>query len=113
LHGSSGTPTRYLIWLVHQSGLPQFEAGVDEITYLKIACPSCTGRVEFPLPMRGQIIACPHCSLSLVLDLPGSPPALPPPANLYQRLRALNNLPPPPVIISLPKAFRQPPRSQS
>jgi hypothetical protein len=42
--------------------------------------------------MRGQIINCPHCTLSLVLEVPGMPPQTPPPANLYQRLRALNNL---------------------
>jgi hypothetical protein len=62
-------------------------------TYVKIACPSCSDHVEFPLEMRGQIISCPHCSLSMVLELPGV--AQPPPhANLYQRLRALNNLDP-------------------
>jgi len=61
-------------------------------TYVKIACPSCSEHVEFPLEMRGQIINCPHCTLSLVLEVPGMPPQTPPPANLYQRLRALNNL---------------------
>jgi DNA-directed RNA polymerase subunit RPC12/RpoP len=66
-------------------------------TYVKIACPSCSEHVEFPLEMRGHIIACPHCTLSIVLELPGLQPQTPPPANLYQRLRALNNLNPPPA----------------
>jgi hypothetical protein len=100
-------PVRVGILLVRQCGLPQLDFGVDEITYLKIACQSCRGHVEFPVPMRGQIIACPHCTLSLLLDLPGGITS--PPANLYQRLRALNNLPPPLVTIPLPEAFRQPP----
>jgi len=86
---------------------------VDEISYLKIACPSCEGHVEFPAPMRGQVINCPHCTLSLVLDLPGSRPATPPAGNLYQRLRALNNLPSQPAAIGLPEAFRQQPDNRS
>jgi hypothetical protein len=47
---------------------------------LKIACPSCAGHVEFPAEMRGQIINCPHCGLSVVLELPGAParPLAPP-----------------------------------
>jgi DNA-directed RNA polymerase subunit RPC12/RpoP len=71
-------------------------------TYVKIACPSCSEHVEFPLEMRGHIINCPHCSLSMVLELPGGQPQTPPPANLYQRLRALNNLKPNPVPITPP-----------
>jgi DNA-directed RNA polymerase subunit RPC12/RpoP len=50
---------------------------------LKIACPSCAGHVEFPAEMRGQIIDCPHCGLSVLLELPGTtarPVAPPPPA---------------------------------
>jgi hypothetical protein len=43
-----------------------------EIQSLKIACPSCAGHVEFPSEMRGQIINCPHCGLSMALDLPGT-----------------------------------------
>jgi sarcosine oxidase delta subunit len=39
---------------------------------LKIACPSCAGHVEFPAEMRGQIINCPHCDLSVLLELPGA-----------------------------------------
>ena len=70
---------------------------MGEVTYVKIACPSCSEHVEFPLEMRGHIINCPHCSLSMVLELPGAPQT-PPPANLYQRLRALNNLEPKPII---------------
>jgi DNA-directed RNA polymerase subunit RPC12/RpoP len=66
---------------------------MGETTYVKIACPSCSEHVEFPLEMRGHIVNCPHCSLSLILELPGLQPQ-PPPANLYQRLRALNNLNP-------------------
>ena len=41
---------------------------------LKIACPSCAEHVEFPAEMRGQIINCPHCGLSMTLVLPGAPP---------------------------------------
>ena len=75
------------------------------ITYIKIACPSCTDHIEFPMEMRGEIINCPHCSLSLKLELPGTQSESPPPANLYQRLRALNNLPQKSVPIRLPEAF--------
>jgi hypothetical protein len=80
-------------------------ARMGETTYVKIACPSCSEHVEFPLEMRGHIINCPHCTLSMVLELPGAPQT-PPPANLYQRLRALNNLHPKPVAINLPEPFR-------
>jgi hypothetical protein len=38
---------------------------------LKIACPNCSGHVEFPAEMQGQIINCPHCSLSMPLELRG------------------------------------------
>jgi len=64
--------------------------------------------------MRGQIINCPHCTLSLALEL-ASAPAAPSPApalpsgNLYQRLRALNNLSPKANPIELPEAFNQNP----
>jgi len=81
---------------------------MGETTYVKIGCPSCSEHVEFPLEMRGHIINCPHCSLSMVLELPGAPQT-PPPANLYQRLRALNNLNAKPVEISLPAAFMENP----
>jgi hypothetical protein len=53
---------------------------------LKIACPTCAGHVEFAAEMRGQIIDCPHCGLSVVLELPGAtakpvaPPPMPPAA---------------------------------
>ncbi len=78
---------------------------VAETIYIKIACPSCTEHVEFPLEMRGEITNCPHCTLSLKLELPGAQPEPPPPANLYQRLRALNNLPQKSAPIPLPEAF--------
>ena len=76
-----------------------------ETIYLKIACPSCKDHIEFPLEMRGEIINCPHCSLSITLELPGAQSDSPPPANLYQRLRALNNLPPKPAPIHSPMSF--------
>jgi DNA-directed RNA polymerase subunit RPC12/RpoP len=41
---------------------------------LKIVCPNCSGHVEFPAEMHGQIINCPHCDLSLLLQVPGIPP---------------------------------------
>jgi hypothetical protein len=88
---------------------------MGESTYVKIACPSCSEHVEFPLEMRGIIVNCPHCTLSLVLDLPGTPsptPPTPPPASLYQRLRALNHLEPKPIAINLTESFTQPPRSR-
>jgi hypothetical protein len=48
--------------------------------------------------MRGQVINCPHCTLSLTLELPReqpqAPPQSPPVGNMYQRLRALNGLKP-------------------
>jgi DNA-directed RNA polymerase subunit RPC12/RpoP len=65
---------------------------MGETSYVKIACPSCSEHLEFPMEMRGHVINCPHCSLSLVLELPGMQPQTPPPANLYERLRALNNI---------------------
>lgn len=37
---------------------------------LKIACPSCGGHIEFPVDMHGQVIPCPHCSLSVALQVP-------------------------------------------
>ena len=67
---------------------------MSEIIYLKIACPSCANNIEFPKEMRGQIANCPHCSLSITLELPGEPPPTPPSGNMYQRLRALNGLKP-------------------
>jgi hypothetical protein len=85
---------------------------VDEITYLKIACPSCEGHVEFPQQMRGQVVSCPHCSLGLHLELASTASPALPPGNLYQRLRALNNLPPKPITINLPEAFLQRPDPQ-
>ncbi|HAO78511.1 MAG TPA: hypothetical protein DCQ92_05945 [Verrucomicrobia subdivision 3 bacterium] len=42
-----------------------------EIQSLKIACPSCAGHIEFPVDMHGQVINCPHCSLSVPLTIPG------------------------------------------
>jgi hypothetical protein len=75
---------------------------MDETTYIKIACPSCTDHVEFPVEMRGQIISCPHCSLSMALEVPGSQPEKPPSANLYQRLRALNRLDSKPMTTDQP-----------
>jgi hypothetical protein len=56
---------------------------------LKIACPSCAGHVEFPAEMRGQIINCPHCDLSVLLELPGSitRPTAPPPAPAAPQMR--------------------------
>ena len=67
---------------------------MSEITYLKIACPSCSNNIEFPKEMRGQVNNCPHCSLSITLELPGEQPQTPPSGNMYQRLRALNGLKP-------------------
>lgn len=87
------------------------EARMGETAFVKIACPSCSEHVEFPLEMRGHIINCPHCSLSMVLELPGAPQS-PPPANLYQRLRALNNLDPKTAVITQPEAFTQNPQSR-
>ena len=92
--------------------MSQFQIGMDEFIYLKVACPSCTGHVEFPSQMRGHVINCPHCTLSMALELPGTPPPTPPQANLYQRLRALNDLPATPITINLPEAFRQQPESR-
>jgi hypothetical protein len=42
----------------------------------------------------------------MVLELPGAAQS-PPPANLYQRLRALNNLEAKPVTINPPPSFPQ------
>jgi len=78
---------------------------MGEPIYLKIACPTCTGHIEFPAEMRGQIINCPHCSLSMALVLPGGPSEASPPGNLYQRLRALNAVNSKPVPINLPEGF--------
>ena len=75
---------------------------MGDTNYVKIACPSCSEHVEFPLEMRGHIISCPHCTLSMVLELPGAAQS-PPPANLYQRLRALNNLEAKPIVITHPQ----------
>jgi hypothetical protein len=86
---------------------------MDETTYLKVACPSCSGHIEFPSLMRGQVINCPHCTLSMILELAGAAASAPPPANLYQRLRALNNLPPPARPLGLPAAFLPPPEGQT
>jgi len=49
----------------------------------------------------------------MTLELAGSPPPAPPPANLYQRLRALNNLPPPARPFSLSAALLQPPEGRT
>ena len=92
--------------LVSGLGSSQPKSDMGETIYLKIACPTCTGHIEFPAEMRGQIINCPHCSLSMALDLRSGPSETPPPGNLYQRLRALNNVNSPPVPINLPEGFR-------
>jgi DNA-directed RNA polymerase subunit RPC12/RpoP len=97
--------------LVSKAGFAQLKVCMDEPVYVKIACASCSEHVEFPLEMRGHIINCPHCTLSLVLELPGAPQT-PPPANLYQRLRALNGLDAKPVDINLPPAFMQNPQAR-
>jgi hypothetical protein len=55
---------------------------------LKIACPNCSGHVEFPAEMHGQIINCPHCDLSLALNVPGYQPALPPTLPPYEKPRS-------------------------
>lgn len=47
------------IWL--QSRLP------PSIEFEKMACPSCGGRVKFPLNRLGQKIACPICKSNLTL----------------------------------------------
>ena len=70
------------------------ESGMSETIYLKIACPSCSNNIEFPKEMRGQVTNCPHCSLSITLELPQEQPQSPPVGNMYQRLRALNGLKP-------------------
>jgi hypothetical protein len=98
-------------WLALKSGLTQLKVCMGEPTYVKIACTSCSEHVEFPLEMRGHIVSCPHCSLSLVLELPGVPQS-PPPGNLYQRLRALNGLDAKPVVINSPPAFTQNPQAR-
>jgi DNA-directed RNA polymerase subunit RPC12/RpoP len=86
---------------------------MDETTYLKISCTSCSEHVEFPSEMRMQIVPCPHCNFSLLLDMPEPPPlSAAPVQNLYQRLRALKDLEQKPLDISLPEAFTKPPDSQ-
>src|SRR5208282_558215 len=45
---------------------------------IKIACPSCNGHIEFASDMIGQVINCPHCSLSVALRIPGSVADVPP-----------------------------------
>ena len=45
---------------------------------LKIACASCGGHIEFPSGMAGQVIPCPHCTLSVALNIPGQSPHSPP-----------------------------------
>jgi len=67
---------------------------------LKIACPSCTGHVEFPSEMRGQIINCPHCGLSMSLDLPGAPPqqSQPPPIAVTPQIQTAAVQSAPPVL---------------
>jgi hypothetical protein len=47
----------------------------------------------------------------MVLELPGAPQP-PPHANLYQRLRALNNLEAKPIIINPPPEFMQNPQAR-
>jgi DNA-directed RNA polymerase subunit RPC12/RpoP len=75
------------------------ENGMSEIIYLKIACPSCSNNIEFPKEMRGQIIDCPHCSSSITLELPQEQLQPPPVGNMYQRLRALNDLKPKNLVL--------------
>jgi len=99
-------------WLVTQPGWSHTEIHMAETVYLKIACPSCQEHIEFPVEMRGHVINCPHCSLSMALELPGTQPETPPHANIYQRLRALNNLNPKPAVINLPEAFTKRPESR-
>lgn len=38
----------------------------------KIACHACGGHIEFPDTLSGQIINCPHCSLSVALAVPNA-----------------------------------------
>lgn len=38
---------------------------------LKIKCTQCQQNIAFPVNMHGQIIPCPHCGLSVCLQVPG------------------------------------------
>jgi len=44
---------------------------MNEAVTFKIACPNCQGRIEFPKEMHGQTIPCPHCDLTVVLQVLG------------------------------------------
>lgn len=39
-----------------------------QIGYLKMACPSCGGKIKFQSANMGQDIACPHCQLAVTLQ---------------------------------------------
>lgn len=38
--------------------------------YVKIACPNCGGRIEFPVHAAGAEVPCPHCAKPIQLTLP-------------------------------------------
>jgi predicted RNA-binding Zn-ribbon protein involved in translation (DUF1610 family) len=40
----------------------------DSETYLKCACQSCAGHIEFPSHAAGTSIACPHCGAETILE---------------------------------------------
>jgi hypothetical protein len=43
---------------------------VDYVRFLKIPCPACGGRIEFPTNIFGEQISCPHCQDSITLQKP-------------------------------------------
>lgn len=55
---------------------------------LKIKCQNCQQNIEFPDSMMGQIINCPHCDLSVALNIPGyapPKPTVPPPTKSFDQ----------------------------
>jgi len=39
------------------------------MNYHKINCPSCSGRIEFPVHAAGELIDCPHCQKPVRLEI--------------------------------------------
>jgi hypothetical protein len=58
-----------------RANLARFKVGQSVVNELKIACPSCGGHIAFPVNMHGQVISCPHCSLSVPLVIAGYVPS--------------------------------------
>ena len=79
--------------------------------FLKCACQSCGGAIEFPGQGVGLSVQCPHCSQKTLLTDPVSTPAAeaaPPPVTAAASVPPPRPVPQPPAPASAPKSSKSP-----